>query len=167
MEGTGTLYAVLKYIHVVAVIFAVGNAILGPFRRRLARATGDPTVIAGTYGIQARSGALVTIPWFIATIATGFGMTSVAGIPVLSTGWTFWALVLSIAVGLLFIAAISPRQRTATSTAQEWARSSDDNHRQAFDAAANRIEPLSHTAHLIFLVILGLMVFKPPLPLPW
>jgi uncharacterized membrane protein len=167
METQGTVYAVLKYIHIVAVILALGNASLGPFRRHQARATGDPKIIAGTYSIQTRSGPLITIPWFVATIVTGFGMTSIAGIPLLSTGWTFWALVLSIVVALMFLVFISPRQRVATSAALAWAGSLSRNDQQAFDAAARRIEPLSHSAHVFFLVILALMVFKPSLPLPW
>jgi uncharacterized membrane protein len=167
MGTEGTVYALLKYIHIVAVILALGNASLGPFRRSQARATGDPKIIAGTYGIQTRSGPLITIPWFVAAIVTGLGMTSMAGIPLLSTGWAFWALVLSVVVGLMFLVAISPRQRVATSAAEAWASSLSAGDQQAFDTAARRIEPLSHTAHLIFLVILALMVFKPHVSLPW
>jgi uncharacterized membrane protein len=167
MAVESTLYAVLKFAHIVAVILAIGNATLGPFRRRLARATGDPKIIAGTYAIQTRSGPLVTVPWFLVAIATGFGLTSVGGIPLLSTGWTFWALVLSIGVAILFLVAISPRQRVATSAAQAWASSLSESDKGAFDLAARRIEPLSHTAHFVFLAILALMIFKPTLPVPW
>jgi uncharacterized membrane protein len=89
-------------------------------------------VISGTYGIQTRSEALMTIPWFVAAIAPGLGMTSVAGVP-MDTGWTFWSLVLSIVVGLLFLGAISPRQRIATLAAQTWASSLSASDRQTFD----------------------------------
>lgn len=164
---TSTIVLLLKLVHIWAVILFVGNSALGPYRRRQARLSGNPQVIAGTYEIHTRSGPAVTIPWFAVTLATGLALAWTSDIPILSTGWVVLALVLSVAVALLFVARIAPLQRQATAQAVLLASEGGRERQASFEQAARRLEPWSHFAHGLFVVILALMVFKPRLPLPW
>lgn len=163
---SATILLLLKLVHIWSVIMFVGNSALGPYRRRQARLTGKAQVIAGTYEIHTRSGRDVTIPWFAATLATGLVLAWLSDIPILGTGWVVLALVLSVAVALLFVVRIAPLQRQATAEAVLLA-SEGPEREAAFRQAARRLEPWSHFAHVIFVAIIALMVFKPPVPLPW
>jgi uncharacterized membrane protein len=167
MSSAAFLFSLVKLIHVVAVILFVGNAALGPYRRRQARLTGDFQVIAGTYAIHTRSGRAVTTPWFLTAVVSGFALAWLSGISVLHTGWAVWAIALVLLVSLLFVVRIAPLQAQATANAVAVAKGGGPEQREAFRQVASRLEPLSHGAHVIFLLILALMVFRPSLPLPW
>ena len=159
------LLALLKFVHVWAVVMFVGNSVMGPYRRRRARLTGDAKIIAGTYEIHTGSGPAVTVPWFFVGVVSGLVLAWLAGIPILRTGWIVWALVLTVVVAGLFVLRIGPLQREATAAAQALAR--DAGGKEHFEQVAARLEPFSHTAHALFAVIIALMVIKPELPLPW
>lgn len=157
----------LRLLHIVAVLLFVGNAALGPYRRRQARLTGDFKIIAATYEIHSRSGRAITVPWFLTAVISGIALALLSGVPILQTGWIVWALVLVIVVVLLFIFCIAPLQAQATAAALAAAKGDSPEQRATFSRVASQLEPFSHLAHFIFLLILALMVFRPPLPLAW
>lgn len=167
MLSSAIIASLLKLVHVWAVVLFVGNAALGPYRRRQARSTGDARAIAATYEIHTRSGPAVTVPWFAIAIASGSALAWTSGIPILSTGWVVWAIVLSLIVAVLFVAWIAPLQRQATERAVAYAEDGSPERQAAFERVSRRLEPLSHFAHVLFFAIIVLMVVKPGLPLPW
>lgn len=166
MLSSALIVSLLKFVHIWAVIMFVGNSVLGPYRRRRARLTGDPKIIAGTYAIHTGSGPAVTVPWFGVAVASGFTLAWLMGSPILATGWLVWAIALTALVAALFVFRIGPLQRVATAAAQSVVEDGTGESKEHFQVVARKLEPFSHLAHLIFAAIL-IMVVKPTLPLPW
>lgn len=167
MLSSALIVALLKFIHIWAVIMFVGNSVLGPYRRRRARLTGDPKIIAGTYAIHTGSGPAVTVPWFAVGVVSGFTLAWLSGLPILGTGWLVWATALTAMVAALFVLRIGPLQRTATAAAQALVEDGTGESKERFQLLARKLEPFSHLAHAMFVAIIALMVLKPSLPVPW
>ena len=165
--ATTTLLLLLKFIHIWAVAMFVGNSVLGPYRRRRARLTGDARIIAGTYAIHTASGPAVTIPWFAAGVLSGLALAWLSGLSLLRDGWVAWSLALTLVVALMFLFCIGPLQRQATAAALLLSESPSPEHADSFERLARELEPFSHAAHVLFAAIIALMVFKPALPVPW
>lgn len=167
MISTALAVSLLKFVHIWAVIMFVGNSVMGPYRRRRARLTGDAKIIAGTYAIHTDSGPVVTVPWFAVGVISGFLLAWFSEIPILGTGWLVWSIALTAIVGVLFVARIAPLQRDATSAAQRVVEVGTADAIERFQLGSRRLEPYSHAAHAMFALIIALMVLKPALPLPW
>ena len=103
-------YLILKTIHLLAVVAFLGNIITGLFWMRFAVKTNEIKIIHHTaLGIIA-SDRLFTIPGVIIITAGGIGAALHAGIPLLSTGWIFWPLVLFSLSGIFFSVRVAPLQ---------------------------------------------------------
>jgi uncharacterized membrane protein len=96
------MYLVLKLIHVAAAIVFLGNISLGIFWKRLADQTQKAAIMAHTIGGIIRGDRLFTIPGVIVLVAAGIGTALVGQIPLLSTGWLLWSIVLISASGAAF-----------------------------------------------------------------
>jgi uncharacterized membrane protein len=161
------LLSALKFIHIWAVIIFVGNSVLGPYRRRQARLTGNAQIIAGTYDMHTASGRAVTVPGFAIAVVSGLALAGALGFSIVRTGWIVYAMALTAAVAVLFVAGIAPLQRQATAAAAAFAKGGSAAERERFEALARKLEPLSHAAHILFVLVIALMVFQPRLPVPW
>jgi uncharacterized membrane protein len=96
------MYLILKLMHVAGVVLFLGNITVGVFWKRFADATRNLTIMAYTMDAIIRADRIFTIPGILLLLAGGFGAAFVAGLPILSTGWILWGLILFILAGLAF-----------------------------------------------------------------
>jgi uncharacterized membrane protein len=104
-------YTLLKMVHIIAVIFFMGNIITGLFWMKRADKTGDSSVISFAMKSVIASDRIFTIPGVLVITICGFGAAIDAGIPLLRTGWIFWSLVLFSLSGLIYGWKLVPLQK--------------------------------------------------------
>ena len=103
-------YSYFKLLHIVAVIMFLGNITTGLFWMRIAVKTKDLKIISHSMKGVIKSDRLFTIPGVIIITIGGF-MTAISGdLPILSTGWIFWSLVLFSVSGIAFVWKVAPLQ---------------------------------------------------------
>jgi uncharacterized membrane protein len=105
------VYLILKLIHVISVIFFLGNITVGLFWKKFAEKKNDPKEIALAFEGLIKSDRLFTIPGVIGILIGGIGAAMHGGFPLLSTGWIFWSIILFIISGAAFMAKVSPLQK--------------------------------------------------------
>ena len=156
------MYVIWKVVHVFAVVLFLGNIITGVFWAQLAHKTRDPKNIALTFEGITRSDRWFTMPGVTLLTFAGIGNAMIAGIPMLSTGWIFWSIVLLIVSGAAFMFRVSPLQRRIAALARaggggqlEWAR---------YELLHRSWALWGSIATLAPIVALVLMVLKPDLP---
>jgi len=155
-------YLILKLLHVASVIVFLGNVAMGLFWASHAHRTRDFKLIAATFDGIIRSDRLFTVPAVFGIVITGLAAAIVARIPILSTGWIFWPIVLFSISGVVFGAWLVPLQRNI----RDAARTAD-----ASDVAWNSYVgdyKKWHAWGLVALVApvaaMAVMVLKPALP---
>ncbi|MDH4110100.1 MAG: DUF2269 domain-containing protein [Gammaproteobacteria bacterium] len=104
-------YLILKVLHVASVVVFLGNITTGLFWAGHAHKSRDLKLIASAFDGIIRSDRLFTAPGVLGIVITGFAAAIVAGIPLLSTGWIFWPIVLFSISGLVFGVWVAPLQR--------------------------------------------------------
>lgn len=105
------MYAILKVIHVLAVIVFMGNIITGLFWKKHADATKDRRIIAHTMDGIIRSDRWFTVPGVVIITAAGMLAAIQAGLPLLRTGWILWSIVAFTLSGLAFGWKVAPLQK--------------------------------------------------------
>jgi uncharacterized membrane protein len=156
------MYLFLKLVHVLAVIFFVGNITIGVFWKTIADLTKDPQIIAHTVAGIIRADRIFTIPSIFILLIGGFGAAQISNIPILSTGWILWGLILFIIAGIAF-GPISRAQRQlrdvasagAASGTMDWTR---------YDQISMQWNVWGTIATVAALIAVALMVLKPALP---
>ena len=155
-------YAILKTVHVLAVIMFVGNITVGIFWKTIADATHDPRIMAHTLRGIMQADRWFTIPGIILLVIAGVSTAMVAHLPILGTGWILWSLVLFIIAGLAF-GPVARAQRQMEALARTAAEGG------TFDGA--RYAAVSQTWNVAGMIaLIGpliaviLMVAKPALP---
>ena len=154
------MYLLLKTIHVLSVVLFLGNIITGLFWKAHADATGDPKMQAHALAGVIRSDAWFTIPSVIVIIASGVALASIAGLPLLGTGWIAASLVAFGLSGILFGAILAPLQRRLLNEAlgapadAPWPS-------QEYRRMSRVWEAIGLVAIALPLAALALMVFKP------
>jgi uncharacterized membrane protein len=88
------LYLLLKSLHIVSVVLFLGNIITGVFWKAHADRAGDLRARAQALDGIIRSDRIFTTPNVFLIILTGVGAAYAAGIPILSTPWILWSIVL-------------------------------------------------------------------------
>jgi uncharacterized membrane protein len=148
------LYIVLKYVHVVLAIVAVGfNASYGVW---LARAAREPAHLGHVLrGIKTLDDRFAN-PAYGLLLVTGLSMAFVGGIPLLQTRWLVSALVLYAVLLVVGIAVYSPTLRRQIALLDSSGPTSAD-----YLAAASRGRLVGIVLAVIVLVIVLLMVTKP------
>ena len=104
-------YALLKLVHVFAVIIFLGNIITGLYWMKKADKTNNLSIISFTMKGIINSDRLFTIPGVIVITIGGLSAALYGGIPLLKTGWVFWSLVLFTLSGLIFSRKLAPLQK--------------------------------------------------------
>ncbi len=112
------MFIAFKVIHVIGVIAFLGNITVGLFWKAWADRTKDARVIAYTIDGIIVADRLFTIPGVILLLIGGVGAALAAHIPILSTGWILWPLVLFTISGLAFAPA-ARAQRLLSAVAHE------------------------------------------------
>lgn len=154
------MYLVLKVVHVLGVIAFLGNITTGLFWHSHAWRTRDPKLLAHTMAGIIRSDRLFTTPGVLVILVAGIATAIVGRIPMLSTGWILWTIVLFVAAGAIFGMRIAPLQRKLLALASE-ARGAFDEAQYAHLAAQWR--RWGGFAVLLPLIGVALMVLKPAL----
>lgn len=157
------MYLTLKALHVFAVAMFLGNIVTGVFWKIHAERTHDPRLIAHAFEGIIASDRLFTVPGVVLIIITGVWAAVEARLPLLSTGWIFWSLVLFSISGIIFMAFIAPLQRRIAVLARNAAVPAELDW-PGYRAAARRWELWGLLAVVTPLGALALMVLKPALP---
>jgi len=156
------MYLILKLVHVLAVIFFVGNITIGIFWKTIADQTKDPRVIAHTIASIMTGDRIFTIPAIFVLLIGGFGAAQIGGMSILSTGWILWGLILFIIAGICF-GPVSRAQRELRDTASageasgtmDWTR---------YEQVSAQWNVFGMIATIAPLISVALMVLKPVLP---
>jgi uncharacterized membrane protein len=147
-----TLVLLLKLVHILAAIVAVGSNVTYAFW--LARAGRDRDKLLFTIeGIQ-RLDSRIANPAYVLVLLTGLGMVALGAFS-FTTGWILAAIVLYIALVVIGIAFFAPAVKRQLEEAQRDPTSS------AYTAAANRSNAFGIGTLVVVLVIVFLMVTKP------
>lgn len=156
------MYLILKLVHVGAVIAFVGNISVGIFWKNIADRAHDPRIIAHTMQGIIRADRIFTIPAIVVLLIGGIGAAQIGHIPILSTGWILWSIVLFVIAGLAF-GPIARAQRqlrdlaaagTASGT-MDWSR---------YEQLSKGWAGWGLLATVAPLLAVALMVLKPVLP---
>ncbi len=157
------LYLSLKVVHVLAVAMFLGNITTGLFWKWHADRTRDVRIVAHTLDGIIGSDRLFTMPGVFLILIGGIGAAIVGGLPLLRTGWIFWALVLFTISGIAFGAQVAPLQRKMARLMRAGADSgTPDWH--AYERMSRAWDFWGAVALVAPLGALVLMVLKPPLP---
>jgi uncharacterized membrane protein len=152
-----TVYLLLKYLHVLAVIAWIGGLFaLVVLNARLAR-EGDPAMLAVVGRQSEFFGRSVLGPAMLVTLLAGLATAGVARFP-FSTPWIVWGIVgffISIAVGVVAVSRAAGELATVARTVPP----GDDR----LDAARRRVIALNAINLLLLASIVWAMVFKPAL----
>jgi uncharacterized membrane protein len=156
------MYLILKLIHVIAVIFFVGNISIGPFWKISADKTKDPRVIAHTITDIIGADRIFTIPAIVVLLIGGIGAAQVGHLSILGTGWILWGIILFVIAGICF-GPVSRAQRQlrdianagAASGSMDWAR---------YNQISMQWNVWGTIASVAPLIAVALMVLKPVLP---
>jgi len=148
-------YTLLKFLHVLAAVVAVGtNVTYGVW---IARGSRDPKVLPfALKGVKLIDDRMSN-PAYGVLLVTGILMVIVGSIPVF-TSWLLAALVLYVAVLLLGVLGYTPTLKQQIRALESEGASS-----AAYKAAAGKGRALGAILGVIVLVIVFLMVDKPTL----
>lgn len=147
-----SLFVILKFLHVLPVIVAVGANLTYAFWLRAAAHDRDRLIFAIT--TIRRLDRLVANPAYVLILLTGVAMV-MSGAYSFETGWIAVSLVLYVGVAVLGITAFAPALRRQLAEAER------DPTSQAYAAAAARSTALGLLATGIAVTIVFLMVTKP------
>jgi uncharacterized membrane protein len=150
-----TLFAVVKYIHILAAITAVGlNVSYGIW---LARARSSPSNIAfALKGVKFLDDRIAN-PAYGVLLITGLLMVYLLPVPITSL-WIIIALILYAALVVVALAFYTPALRSQVKLAEAGDTSSAE-----FARLTARGTVLGATLGVIVLIIVAMMVFKPTL----
>jgi uncharacterized membrane protein len=134
---------------------------VGVFWKDIADRTKDPRIIAHTMQGIIRGDRIFTIPAIIVLLIGGFGAAGIGHIPILSTGWILWGLILFIIAGIAF-GPLSRTQRLLLAEARAGISGTIDWSR--YDALTKRWNILGMIALITPILAVAIMVLKPMLP---
>ncbi len=152
-----TAYNIVLLIHVLGAIIAFGAAFVNPMVLRLSQQEGSGPVVAKN---QAAAGMRVSLPAMIVTGLIGFGVAGmskpdgIAGAPEpepiysVSQPWLMTAVLLWLVLVGLYLGVIVPALRRVG---------------EGDEQAAKIASALTGVSHLILVVMLFLMIWKPGL----
>ncbi|MDH3339415.1 MAG: DUF2269 domain-containing protein [Gammaproteobacteria bacterium] len=151
-----------KLLHIVSVVVFLGNITTGLFWAARARKSRNLDQIASTFEIIILSDRWLTVPGVIEILVSGIAGAVVGKLPILSTGWILWPVLLFLTSGLVFSAWIGPLQRKILTLA----RSAGASERSwtAYCKLYKSWELWGLAALLTPQVALVIMVLKPTLP---
>jgi uncharacterized membrane protein len=147
-----SLTIMLKFVHVVAAIVAIGANVTYAFWLR--RAGRDRERLVWTINAVRALDRRLANPGYIVVLITGLLMVA-AGLYSFTTGWIVAAIVLYVVVALLGFLAFAPAIRRQLAEAER------DPTSAAYEAAARRSNIMGIVTTAIALVIVYLMIAKP------
>ena len=148
-------FLMLKWIHVLAAITAVGANVT--YSIWIARASREPKALPFVLQNVSFIDRHVANPCYAVLLATGLAMALTVRIP-LTTPWLLTAMILYVVAALMGILAYAPLSRR-----QRQILETDGFESPAYAAIARRGRLLGISVTLDVLIIVFLMVVKPPL----
>ncbi len=155
-------YLAWKLVHVVSVIVFLGNITTGLFWAAHAHKTRDFRLIGSTFEGIVRSDRWFTIPGVVGIVVAGVAMAIEGNIPIWSTGWILWPVVLFVISGIAFGIWVAPLQNKIVKMVRD-TQSADDSW-DAYHRLYRRWEIWGLVAILTPAAALVIMVLKPSLP---
>lgn len=151
------MIALLKILHVLAVVVLLGNLLMAPFWRRRLAMPDSPQARAAANRSVRLADLLFTLPGWVVTLATGIGLIIQGGWP--SGGWLHASLVLFL-VWLVLWHVFTLRARKAMIAKADEAVTSGQT---ATELAQHEHQwaQWSYLSALVVVVILILMVLRP------
>ena len=153
-----TFYLVLKSLHIVSVVLFLGNIVTGVFWKAHADLTGDLRARAQALDGIIKSDRIFTTPNVVFIVLTGVGTALVGKIPILSTPWILWSIILFSVSGLAF-AFVAPTQRKLLANVRAGVDGNWD--RAGYDALSRKWTVWGAVAAVAPLIAVFLMVLKP------
>lgn len=153
-----TSYLLLKALHVVSVVLFLGNIITGVFWKAHADRAGDLRARALALDGIIRSDRIFTTPNVFVIVVTGVGTALVGGIPILSTPWILWSIVLFGVSGFAF-AFVAPTQKKLLANVRAGIDGNWD--QPGYDALSRKWTVWGTIATAAPLIAVFLMVLKP------
>src|SRR5687767_7917205 len=105
------MYIALKILHVAAVVMFLGNLVTGILWKIHADQTRDPAIVRHTIAGLIRADRWFTIPGVVLILIGGFGAAAVGRLPLLSTPWILWGIILFTVSGIAYMGRVAPLQR--------------------------------------------------------
>lgn len=157
-------YQAWMFLHQLGVIVFFANLVAALFWRSRAEQTNDPRILAFAYRTLNLGDARLTPASVGLIVASGVGAALQVRLPILSTGWILWSIVLFSVSGLLFGLRVLPCQKALAVHAEAGVRDGG-----GFDLATHRrlAREWAFWAHLSLLAaaaVLPMMVFRPGIP---
>lgn len=150
-----SLYAVLKYIHILSAIAAFGANIT--YALWLTRAGKNPESLAFTLRTVKVMDDWIANPAYILLFPTGWLMASIANWP-LTTPWILTALILYGVLSVVGLAIYSPTLKKQIALAESVGPASPEYKKVSF-----RLNAIGVVLNILVLTVIFLMVAKPAL----
>jgi uncharacterized membrane protein len=152
------LYLILKSLHIVSVVLFLGNIITGVFWKVHADRTGDLRARAQALDGIIKSDRIFTTPNVLVIVLTGVGTALVGKIPILSTPWILWSIILFGVSGFAF-AFVAPTQKKLLANVRAGIEGNWD--QAGYDALSKKWTVWGTVATVAPLIAVFLMVLKP------
>lgn len=154
-------YLIWKLIHITSVIMFLGNIATGVFWAARAHKSHDFNYIASTFQNIIQSDRYFTVPGVIGIITAGIVAAINGNIPMLSTGWIFWPIILFSISGIIFSIYVGPLQRKIVSFALS---AENNNDWESFEYLYKKWALWGLISLITPTIAMVIMVLKPNLP---
>lgn len=114
-------YSLFKIIHILGVVLLIGNVTITFIWKFHADATRDPVVLAFAQRIVTWTDWVFTAGGATLVMLGGYGMTTLARIDPVGTGWLLWSQIWFYAVGLVWLLILVPLQVLQSRQARKFA----------------------------------------------
>lgn len=114
-------YSLFKIIHILGVVLLVGNVTITFIWKFHADTTRDPVVLAFAQRIVTWTDWVFTAGGAALVMIGGYGMTAVARIDPVGTGWLLWSQIWFYAIGLIWLLVLVPLQILQSRQARKFA----------------------------------------------
>ena len=147
------LYDILKYIHILAAIVALGANIT--YAVWLTRVKKNPEALAFTLQTIKAIDDYIATPAYILLLPSGWLLASLAGWS-LTLPWIFTSLILYAAVSVIGLGIYTPTLKKQISIAESVGPNSHE-----YKAISNRSNAIGIALNILVLIIIFLMAAKP------
>lgn len=156
------IYLLFKVIHLLAVVAFLGNIVTGLFWMKWAYKSNNTGYMQHAVSGIIASDKLFTIPGVIILTTGGIAAAVKGGLPLLSTGWIFWSLILFSLSGLFFTVRVAPLQKKM----KQYLETGSNYQQQQFKGIMKQWEFWGALALVTPLIAFFLMILKWPLVSP-
>ena len=153
------MFNLLLALHILFAIWLMSNLIGAAFWKKRADQSGNPEQVASTAQALLRADLIFTAPGIVGLLATGIWMVGLTSWRRFEEPWLGVSFVLTILIGVLWLAILMPQQRRLARLAQQSLEGSVQE--DAYRRASKIWSITGGIVTLIPVVVLFLMVFKP------